>query len=144
MQEPFHSPNIYTHFKMRQQMKNAGVSVVLTGAGGDELLGGYEGEFWPQASAELRKSWHTWQAEKYDLARNYRNGGWKGLISGEGRRLKGLIRQLADKIGLLRLLRPYSKEDLTDAEKYKQLYFELSFHEQTSFHKNSAGYPSAC
>jgi asparagine synthase (glutamine-hydrolysing) len=136
MQEPFHSPNIYTHFKMRQQMKNHGVSVVLTGSGGDELLGGYEGEFWPQASAELRRTGYAWHAERYDIARNYRKGGWKGLIDGEGRRLKGLIRQLADKIGLLRLLRPYSKEDLTEAEKHRQRYPQLSFHEQTFFQWN--------
>ena len=137
MQEPFHSPNIYTHFKMRQQMKNEGVSVVLTGSGGDELLGGYESNFWPQASAELRKSGYAWQAEWYDIARHYRKGGWRGLISGECRRLKGPIRQLADKFGLLKLLRPYSNGDLTDAEKYKERYHtQLSFHEQTLFNWN--------
>lgn len=134
MQEPFHSPNIYTHFKMRQKMKNEGVSVVLSGAGGDEVLAGYEQAFWPQAFAELKKHGCVWQSEWYDLVSNYRRWGWKGLIYGDGRRLKELIRPLAHKIGLLRLLRPNANQNITDAETYRQGYSQLSFHEQILFH----------
>ncbi len=133
MQEPFHSPNIYTHFKMRQQMKDLGVSVVLTGSGGDELLGGYEGDFWLQAFAELKQSGQTWHAEFYDLVKNYRRDGWKGLLYGGGRRVKSLMRPLAGKLGLLT---PPSKEALTTAEQYRQEYPQLSFHKQTFFHWN--------
>jgi asparagine synthase (glutamine-hydrolysing) len=133
MQEPFHSPNIYTHFKMRQQMKNHGVSVVLTGSGADQVIAGYHGQFWLQASAELWKTGFAGQAEWHEIAYNYGIGGWKGLIDGGGKRLKRIIRPLAAKLGLLT---PLSKEDLSNAEKYQQRYSHLSFHEQVLFHWN--------
>jgi asparagine synthetase B (glutamine-hydrolysing) len=53
MEEPFHAPNVYTHYQLRRSMKQDGVHVVLAGSGGDEALAGYEAEFWPQARAEL-------------------------------------------------------------------------------------------
>jgi len=139
MEEPFHSPNIYTHFKMRQKMKNEGVSAVLSGAGGDEVLAGYEGEFWPQAVVELRKNGGVWQSEWHELVRDYYLGGAKGLIYGRSRRvsrfIKGLIRRpnppSPHAVGPLG---PDSNQHLTDAETYRQRYPQLSFHQQTMFH----------
>jgi asparagine synthase (glutamine-hydrolysing) len=107
---------------------------VLSGSGGDEVLAGYEGAFWPQASVELRRQGFVWQSEWYDLVSSYRRWGWKGLFYGDGRRLKDLIRPLARKTGLLELLRPNSNQDITAAEKYRRGYSRLSFHEQTLFH----------
>jgi asparagine synthase (glutamine-hydrolysing) len=54
IEEPYHSPNIYTHYRMRARMKQDGIGVALTGSGGDEVLAGYEWDFWPAAAAELR------------------------------------------------------------------------------------------
>ncbi|MCH2401299.1 MAG: asparagine synthase C-terminal domain-containing protein [Pirellulales bacterium] len=42
IQEPFHSPNIYSQFQIRRLLKADGVGVVLTGGGADEVLAGYQ------------------------------------------------------------------------------------------------------
>ncbi|NQZ98678.1 MAG: asparagine synthase (glutamine-hydrolyzing) [Myxococcales bacterium] len=53
IEEPYHSPNIYTNFKMRREMKREGMDVVLSGSGGDEMIAGYETAFWPRARDDL-------------------------------------------------------------------------------------------
>jgi asparagine synthase (glutamine-hydrolysing) len=53
MEEPYHAPNVYTHYVLRRAMKKDGFDVALAGSGGDELLGGYEFDFWPAARREL-------------------------------------------------------------------------------------------
>jgi len=42
MEEPFGSLSYYTNWKVYQQIRAAGISVILSGQGGDELLLGYE------------------------------------------------------------------------------------------------------
>ena len=42
IQEPFHSPNIYSQYQIRRLLKADGVGVVLTGGAGDEVLAGYQ------------------------------------------------------------------------------------------------------
>jgi asparagine synthase (glutamine-hydrolysing) len=69
MEEPYHSPNIYTHYRMRCLMKAEGTAVVLAGAGGDEVLGGYEQLLWRQACEELRRTGHVWQACVHEVIR---------------------------------------------------------------------------
>lgn len=45
LDEPFHLPNMYTHFKIWRNMTSSGSRVSLNGAGGDELLAGYRNDF---------------------------------------------------------------------------------------------------
>jgi asparagine synthase (glutamine-hydrolysing) len=73
MEEPFHAPNVYTHYQLRQSMKRDGVHVVLAGSGGDETLAGYESEFWPRARDELVRERRRLQAVTYDLGLGLRS-----------------------------------------------------------------------
>jgi asparagine synthase (glutamine-hydrolysing) len=75
IEEPYHSPNIYTHYRMRQRMKGEGVSVVLSGSGGDEVLAGYESDFWTAAATDLRARGRHGHALAYELVR--RAGTWR-------------------------------------------------------------------
>ena len=56
MEEPYDNPNDYTHNRMLQGIKNKGVHVIITGAGGDEVFAGYEASFWPKAYRELKRN----------------------------------------------------------------------------------------
>jgi asparagine synthase (glutamine-hydrolysing) len=47
LEEPVHSPNVYTRHLMHRQMRQDGFRVVCGGTGGDELFGGYGGHFLP-------------------------------------------------------------------------------------------------
>jgi len=147
MEEPFHSPNIYTHYKMRQQMKNAGFSVVVAGAGGDEVLAGYESRFWPQASAELQRDGYVWHSIAYEMAKELRTGQRTRRLKNEGRRIIGSMARYGMKLASS-FARPSNHrghatvenvltEDqwkLTQAEIYRQEYSHLTFHEQSIFH----------
>ncbi len=44
-EEPFHAPNLQTNQAMRRQMKDRGTKVVISGAAGDEIFAGYNGEY---------------------------------------------------------------------------------------------------
>ena len=88
MQEPYHSPNIYTHYKMRTLMKGEGVHAVLSGSGGDEVLAGYEARFWKRAAAELRATGRGFSAKRYEWGKHLRP-----VVL--GRTLRGLPRRMA-------------------------------------------------
>ena len=147
MEEPFHSPNIYTHYKMRQQMKNAGFSVVVAGAGGDEVLAGYESQFWPKASAELQRDGYVWHSIGYEMAKELRTGRRTSRLKSEGRRIIGSMARYGIKLAssLARqsnyrdhaLAEKVLNEDqwrLSQAEIYRKEYSHLTFHEQSIFH----------
>lgn len=44
-EEPFHSPNLFTNYNLRKSIKKDGAGVLINGAGGDEVLAGYSGEY---------------------------------------------------------------------------------------------------
>lgn len=44
IEEPFHSPNVYTDNYLQKLLKNRGIGVNINGAAGDELLAGYDGK----------------------------------------------------------------------------------------------------
>lgn len=46
MGEPFHSPNIYSNFRIQQAMARDGIRVSLNGAAGDEVFAGYAGDYY--------------------------------------------------------------------------------------------------
>jgi asparagine synthase (glutamine-hydrolysing) len=47
LEEPYHSPNVYSRQLMQRQMQKDGFKVVCVGTGGDELFAGYSGHFLP-------------------------------------------------------------------------------------------------
>lgn len=147
MEEPFHSPNIYTHYKMRQQMKAAGFSVVVAGAGGDEVLAGYESKFWPKASAELQRDGYLWHSIQYEMAKELRTGQRIRRLKSEGRRILGSMARYGIKLASSLVGQSDSRDHtlveeimsddqchLTQAESYRQEYSHLTFHEQSIFH----------
>jgi asparagine synthase (glutamine-hydrolysing) len=74
MEEPYHSPNVHTSWKMRREIKAQGNAVVVSGAGGDEVLGGYEHEFWDAARSALWDEGARWHAVRHGFM--HRTGSW--------------------------------------------------------------------
>lgn len=137
MEEPYDNPNDYTHFRMLQKMKDQGTYVVVTGAGGDEVLAGYESAYWPKAYQELRKSGGRWHADWYEFRRRFRTGSqsWKTLRH-----------YLVDTPDLLkrRFLKTENKVPSafqSRAVGHRCKYGRLSFHEQSLYHFNVALVP---
>lgn len=142
MEEPYHSPNIYTHYRMRKIMKSEGVSVVLSGSGGDEVLSGYEGEFWSKAYIDLARNNQFWHAVRYEVARNFMT--FRRTIRAihyYGLKPARFIRDLFSVNGNYVLNRNRRSHPETRAIYYKKLYKELSFHEQTRYHFEVAMIP---
>lgn len=157
MEEPYHSPNIYTHYKMRETMKQQGVSVVLSGAGGDEVLAGYEAAFWPQAYVDLANNGHLSHALQYEVRRMFMTPERSRVtIRNASRNVSRKSRKVIRYYGLrpLRYIRdrffgktrngaPLNSEPHTElrAVYYKQIYKSLSFHEQAIYHFKVANLP---
>jgi len=62
MEEPYHAPNVFTHFRMRERMKADGIDVALCGSGGDAIFAGDDTLFWPAARRELKALGYDRQA----------------------------------------------------------------------------------
>ncbi|MBF0486001.1 MAG: asparagine synthase (glutamine-hydrolyzing) [Candidatus Omnitrophica bacterium] len=131
MEEPYDTPANYAHHVMLKEMRRDGFKVVLTGAGGDEVLAGYEASFWPTAWREWRahggKS--LWQADYYEFCRRFRWGpDLKKTFGAYGR---GLMRMT----GLAGMFRGPEKDFVfSRAFKYVEDYDEFHFYEQRRFH----------
>lgn len=139
LQEPYHSPNIFTHFQMRRGMKADGAGVVLSGSGGDEVLAGYEFQFWPRAAAELRARGMGWYAEAYERARAGRPPR-RGLhrLAAAARRHGGQVKRAV----LGRQAPPTAAlGSCRSAAEYQALYPTLSFHDQRLYHFKVAMLP---
>lgn len=54
-EEPFHSPNLHTQQAVWRLMHNAGIRVILYGAGGDEVFAGYRKEYFYRHLRDLLK-----------------------------------------------------------------------------------------
>jgi asparagine synthase (glutamine-hydrolysing) len=137
MEEPFDNPSCYIHHKMLQLIKAEGVSVVVTGAGGDEILSGYESMFWPKAYVELKNSGFLWIAHSYEFIRHLRRiqHGWQILKDYSFRFPKYLYNRLLNSKKLSKYRIP------TRASNYMQQYSGLSFHEQVLYHFKVAKVP---
>ena len=73
MEEPYDNPANCLHHELLKKRKKEGIGVILTGAGGDEVLAGYEASFWPAAYREWRTSaGGHWPAEWYEFCRRFR------------------------------------------------------------------------
>jgi asparagine synthase (glutamine-hydrolysing) len=73
MEEPYDTPANFLHHQMLKKIKQDGFGVILTGAGGDETLAGYEASFWPLAYREWRaRASGRWPADWYEFCRRFR------------------------------------------------------------------------
>ena len=140
MEEPYHSPNIYTHFQMRRSMKADGAFVVLAGAGGDEVLAGYEHLFWPRAGAELCDAGLREHVAQYDRARGcYKAPTLRQRLNGRWWRARATAIRAAKRL----LGRPVTPPVLAglSPQAYAARYPSLSFQQQQLFHQRVAMLP---
>ncbi len=132
MEEPYDTPANYNHNRMLKKMKEQGTSVVLTGAGGDEVLAGYDTTFWPGAYKEmksqglksyLRADWHEFVRRfitpdrVYQTLRHYIYDGFNCLYT-------YLYPHHSHKNNM------HMSKTLTQVEKYQNGYKRLSYYEQ--------------
>jgi asparagine synthase (glutamine-hydrolysing) len=54
IEEPYHSPVLYTDYYLQKLLKQRGYGVMINGAAGDELLAGYEAEYFPSFIRHIR------------------------------------------------------------------------------------------
>jgi asparagine synthase (glutamine-hydrolysing) len=133
MEEPYHSPNSFTAWQMRRAMKAQGVSVVVSGSGGDECLAGYEYEFWPAAARGLRAEGQLGHTLRHSLAMRF------GSVSRARLAVAEAIGGLKRTVGVRR---PEAiREPTTRAGQHARRYGGLSFHEQTLYHFTVAQLP---
>ena len=138
MEEPFDNPNNYTHHQMLKIMKSQGVKVVMTGAGGDEILAGYEASFWPKAYQEWKSesSSSFLKADWYEACRRYKTFNKTRITVGNYS--SAFLKKLF-------LSSPSAKERQLDMEtpalNYQSQYNKLSFDEQRRFHFSVALLP---
>ncbi|MCZ6836565.1 MAG: asparagine synthase (glutamine-hydrolyzing) [Planctomycetota bacterium] len=62
--EPFHAPGVFVNHLLRRRMAKDGLRVILNGAGGDELFGGYPGIFHRPFIASLVRRGKLMQAHR--------------------------------------------------------------------------------
>jgi len=138
MEEPFDNPNAYTHHHMLKIMEAQGVKVVMTGAGGDEVLAGYEASFWPKAYQEWRAQdlASYFKADWYEVCRRYKT--WGKGISTIGNYTKGFLRKLMPGTNKARGVFP---DIITKAQGYAAGYKQLFFDQQRRFHFTTALLP---
>ncbi len=138
MEEPFDNPNAYTHYQMLKTMKSQGVKVVMTGAGGDEVLAGYESSFWPKAYQEWKKEEFpsSLKADWYEVCRRYKTfdkakSTFSNYFSAAFRRFFRKGQSPERQIPAM----------ATTALNYRDRYGKLSFDEQRRFHFSVALLP---
>jgi asparagine synthase (glutamine-hydrolysing) len=142
MEEPYHSPNIYTHFQMRSAMKRQGVAVVLAGAGGDEVLAGYESDFWPTARRDLQRDGCRVQALRYELLRRTASAGrMRGAAQDAYWAVRRQLFRTAKRMGGRNLVPAAERRSTSSAEAMQKTYGALGFHEQAVYHVRRALLP---
>jgi asparagine synthase (glutamine-hydrolysing) len=138
MEEPYDNPNAYTHYQMLRVMKSQGVNVVITGAGGDEVLAGYEASFWPKAYREWKAQGLAsyLKAEWYEACRRFKT--WKRASGTVQNYFVSPWKRWAAKEEVTK--QPW--EDIpTTALQYRNQYNQLSFEGQRKFHFSTALLP---
>ncbi len=139
MEEPYHSPNVFTCFVMRREMQRDGFAVVISGSGGDEALAGYEYELWPAAAADLRSSGRAWHAFCHATAMHLASGARLRLSAAE---LLGWAKQWlrpAHSAAAGLVLPAWTSHPRADSLRHG--YTALPFHEQLLFHLQVAQLP---
>ncbi|HUF29480.1 MAG TPA: asparagine synthase (glutamine-hydrolyzing) [Gemmatimonadaceae bacterium] len=137
MEEPYHSPNVYTSYAMRRAMKARGEAVVISGSGGDELLAGYEHEFWDAARKALWEEGARWHVVRHAIAHT----------AGSRARLRHSVREAigATKRGARAAAglgsRGVEQPDAFTGPASRQAYRNASFDERVRFHFEVAQLP---
>jgi asparagine synthase (glutamine-hydrolysing) len=139
MEEPYDSPNDYTHYRMLREIKNSGGHVIITGAGGDEVFAGYESSFWAKAYREMKKNGITdyLRADWYEFSRRFKTVGstvdmFKHYCSAP---LKIMLSKFTPDT------EQGEKIYKTTAALLRRKYRNLPFHEATLYHFNTALIP---
>ena len=139
MEEPYDNPNAYTHHEMLNIMKKEGVSVVVTGAGGDEVLSGYEGSFWSKAYVQMKQEGMDayLHADWYEFCRRFKT--WKMTEH-------TVKHYFFD--SLKRIKRPFSKKikaeknpAYSSALNHYKRYQTMTYHQRALYHFNVALVP---
>lgn len=107
MDEPVQAPGAWANHDLCRRMGDDGFGVVLTGSGGDEVLAGYEWDFWPAARREMRRRGRPLDVLRYDVALRYGTpdrarssiGDWARWVRGLPRRLAGPLAAGRDETG---------------------------------------------
>ncbi len=137
MEEPYHSPNVYTSYTMRRAMKANGEAVVISGSGGDELLAGYEHDFWDAARKALWMDGARWQVVRHAVAHN---AGSKARLRHSVREAIGAAKRGARSAS--RVVSRATERDNRSAEPaLRQAYRDASFDERVRFHFEVAHLP---
>jgi asparagine synthase (glutamine-hydrolysing) len=135
---------------MRQLMKQDGVSVVLSGAGGDEVFAGYEPAFWPAALRELQQCGRSWHAFRHELGHNIHSRRKRQQTLRNGLRMvydANSLRPLRSLYDVLLLKDSHSPQSSityslgNSAASFHKIYKDLSFHEQSLYHFTIANIP---
>ncbi len=128
MEEPYDTPANYVHHRMLLRIKADGFKVVVTGAGGDESLAGYEASFWPAARRALQEQGHGAQAEWYEFCRRF--GTWQRACA----TLSNYPAALARRMGFCRGLTPERRRGLSRAAAHQAYHDASGFHARRLFH----------
>lgn len=138
MEEPYDNPNDYTHNVMLQRMKGDGVHVVVTGAGGDEVLAGYESSFWPKAYLEMKSRGGKayLMADWYEFCRRFKT------LKTSYNTLKHYAVDPFKYMGKYFSKRSNEKDHTpSKARDYVNRYRDMTFHERALYHFNVALVP---
>ncbi len=95
-EEPYHSPNMQVSQVIWSLMRVDGTKVVLTGAAGDEVFGGYAAYFWKAQIENLLRG--RWAQALANVRHWTERGVGPSLVS-------GVLREVAFSLGLRRLVR---------------------------------------
>ncbi len=141
MEEPLQAPGAYGHHHMCRTMREDGFGVTLSGSGGDEVLAGYEWDFWPAAYRMLRGEGRWLHAGVHHavlrLGSPARAWGTLGDWARRARALAGTRRPEAARDER----DPPDAGDPPDARERLRSYRSLAFDDQCRFHLRVADLP---
>jgi asparagine synthase (glutamine-hydrolysing) len=99
MEEPVQAPGAWANHDLCRRMQMDGFGVVVSGSGGDEVLAGYEGDFWPGARLALRRRGRWLQVLEYDLVLRYgTTGRMRSSLRGWTRWVRRIPHRLAARL----------------------------------------------
>lgn len=142
MEEPLQSPGAFGHHRMCRVMKGDGFGVTLSGSGGDEVLAGYEWDFWPAARHVVRGERGRLEEFRHHAVLRLGSrarlsstlGDWGGRLFGGGRRLATPAPAGDTHVGA-------DRPGITSPESLRAAYPQMTFDERCRFHLRVADLP---
>ncbi len=129
IQEPFHSPNIYSQFQIRRLLKADGVGVVLTGGGADEVLAGYQRLLEGAMQALLQQGQHA-RVTNHLFQRRWGDASLATRTLQAHRYLGGYLRRRCRRQPDRQSVPDSTHRDRRDAQALSASYVALPFHQQ--------------